>query len=233
MTQPRLVQVRKNILEKNDQLAHSLRQAFAEHGVLAVNVVSGPGSGKTELLRRTLVELGKTQRPAAVTGDLATANDAARLAQSGAPARQILTGTMCHLEADMVAAAIADWDLAALDYLLIENVGNLVCPGDFDLGEDLRVLLLSTTEGEDKPLKYPTLINTADAVIISKLDLAAAVECDLDLLEANIRQVRPGVPVFRLSAKTGAGCDAWLDYLRAAWQAKQAGAPAPSSDLDH
>ena len=223
MAQPRILEIRKNILEKNDRLAHELRRAFAQHGVLAVNFVSGPGAGKTELLRRTLVELGRTQHCAAVTGDLATANDAARLAQSGAPARQILTGTMCHLEADMVAAAIADWDLLALDYLLIENVGNLVCPGDFDLGEDLRVLLLSTTEGEDKPLKYPTLINTADAVIINKLDLAVAVECDVDLLEANIRQVRPGAAVFRLSAKTGAGFAPWLDYLRGAWQQKQAG----------
>ncbi len=223
MAQPRIVEVRKNILEKNDQLAHDLRSSFAQHGVLAVNFVSGPGAGKTELLRRTLAELGKTQRCAAVTGDLATANDAVRLAQSGAPARQILTGTMCHLEADMVAEAIADWSLAELDYLLIENVGNLVCPGDFDLGEDLRVLLLSTTEGEDKPLKYPTLINTADVVIINKLDLAAAVECDVDLLEANIRQVRPGAGIFKVSAKTGAGFEPWLAYLRAQWQAKQAG----------
>ncbi len=216
MAQPRIIEVRKNILEKNDQLAHDLRSSFAQHGVLAVNFVSGPGAGKTELLRRTLAELGKTQRCAAVTGDLATANDAARLAQSGAPARQILTGTMCHLEADMVAAAIADWSLADLDYLLIENVGNLVCPGDFDLGEDLRVLLLSTTEGEDKPLKYPTLINTADVVIINKLDLAAAVECDVPLLEANIRQVRPGAAIFKVSAKTGEGFEPWLAYLRSA-----------------
>jgi hydrogenase nickel incorporation protein HypB len=221
MAQPRILEVRRNILEKNDQLASMLRSSFAQHGVLAVNFVSGPGAGKTELLQRTLVELGKTQRCAAVTGDLATANDAARLAQSGAPARQILTGTMCHLEAGMVAEAIAEWDLADLDYLLIENVGNLVCPGDFDLGEDLRVLLLSTTEGEDKPLKYPTLINTADVVLINKLDLAAAVECDIDLLDANIRQVRPGAAVFKLSAKTGAGLDPWLAYLRSHWQAKQ------------
>jgi hydrogenase nickel incorporation protein HypB len=221
MAQPRILEVRKNILEKNDRLAHMLRSSFAQHGVLAVNFVSGPGAGKTELLRRTLVELGKTQRCAAVTGDLATANDAARLAQSGAPARQILTGTMCHLEASMVADAIAGWSLAGLDYLLIENVGNLVCPGDFDLGEDLRVLLLSTTEGEDKPLKYPTLINTADVVIVNKLDLATAVECDLDLLEANIRQVRPGAAIFKLSAKTGAGFESWLAYLRGQWQAKQ------------
>jgi hydrogenase nickel incorporation protein HypB len=223
MAQPRILEVRKNILEKNDQLAQMLRRSFAQHGVLAVNFVSGPGAGKTELLRRTLCELGRTQRCAAVTGDLATANDATRLAQSGAPAKQILTGTMCHLEANMVADAIAEWNLAELNYLLIENVGNLVCPGDFDLGEDLRVLLLATTEGEDKPLKYPTLINTADVVIINKLDLAAAVECDLGLLEANIRQVRPGAVLFQVSAKTGEGFAPWLEFLREQWRSKQAG----------
>jgi hydrogenase nickel incorporation protein HypB len=230
MAQPRILEVRKNILEKNDQLALVLRRSFAQHGVLAVNFVSGPGAGKTELLRRTLTELGKTQRCAAVTGDLATANDAMRLAQSGAPAKQILTGTMCHLEAHMVAEAIAEWDLAALDYLLIENVGNLVCPGDFDLGEDLRVLLLATTEGEDKPLKYPTLINTADVVLINKLDLAAAVECDLALLEANIRQVRPGAAIFRVSAKTGEGFAPWLQFLGRQWGLKQAGAQGSAQD---
>jgi hydrogenase nickel incorporation protein HypB len=223
MTQPRILEVRQNILAKNDRLAQELRQAFAQHGVLAANFVSGPGAGKTELLRRTLVALGQTQRCAAVTGDLATANDAARLSQSGAPARQILTGTMCHLEADMLAEAIADWDLADLDYLLVENVGNLVCPGDFDLGEDLRVLLLSTTEGEDKPLKYPTLINTADVVIVNKLDLAQAVECDVPLLLANIRRMRPGAVIFCLSAKTGEGFAPWIEYLQSRWHEKQAG----------
>ena len=224
MAEPRILEVRKNILDKNDRLAQQLRAGFARHGVLAVNLVSGPGAGKTELLRRTLAELRATHRPAAVTGDLATENDARRLAESGAPARQILTGTMCHLEANMVAGAIAGWDLAELDFLLIENVGNLVCPGDFDLGEDLRVLLLSTTEGEDKPLKYPTLINTADVVIINKMDLAAAVECDVGLLERNIRAVRPGARVFKLSARTGEGVGAWVDYLRAQWAAKRAAA---------
>jgi hydrogenase nickel incorporation protein HypB len=223
MAQPRIVEIRKNILEKNDQLARMLRSSFAQHAVLAVNLVSGPGAGKTELLRRTLSALGKTRRCAAVTGDLATANDAARLAQSGAPARQILTGTMCHLEANMVADAIAGWDLAELDYLFIENVGNLVCPGDFDLGEDLRVLVLATTEGEDKPLKYPTLINTADVVLVNKLDLAAVVECDLPLLEANIRQVRPDAAIFKLSAKTGEGFASWLTYLHDRWREKQPG----------
>jgi hydrogenase nickel incorporation protein HypB len=222
MTQPRILDIRKKILNKNDLLAQDLRADFAANRVFVANLVSSPGSGKTELLRRTLIELGRTYRPAAVTGDLATENDAGRLAESGAPAKQILTGTMCHLEADMVANAISQWNLAEIDFLFIENVGNLVCPGDFDLGEDVRVMLVATTEGEDKPLKYPTLINTADVVVINKMDIAEAVECDVPLLERNIREVRPGARIFRVSAKTGAGMEAWLDYLRASFAEKQA-----------
>ena len=210
---PRIVELRTKILKKNDELARQLREEFAQANVLVVNVVSGPGAGKTELLTHTLRTLGNRYDMAAVVGDLATDNDATRLAKSGARVKQILTGTMCHLEADMVRDAIANWDLRALDFLMIENVGNLVCPSSWDLGEDLRVLLCSATEGEDKSLKYPTLINTADLVILSKMDLAAAVEFDVDLAEANVQQVRPGVPTLRLSAKTGQGVDAWLDFL--------------------
>ena len=221
MTQPRILDIRKKILNKNDQLARDLRERFVRNGVFVANLVSSPGSGKTELLRRTMAELNNTHTSAAVTGDLATENDADRLAQSGALAKQILTGTMCHLEADMVANAIAEWDLGSLDFLFIENVGNLVCPGDFDLGEDVRVMLVATTEGEDKPLKYPTLINTADVVVINKMDIAEAVECDVPLLERNIHEVRPGAQVFKVSAKTGEGMEAWLDYLRARFDAKQ------------
>ena len=220
MNQPRILDIRKKILDKNDQLAQGLRQEFAVHDVFVANLVSGPGSGKTELLSRTLSDLSGDYRPAAVTGDLATENDAIRLSESGVPARQILTGTMCHLEVDMVQDAISGWNLDDLDFLFIENVGNLVCPGDFDLGEDVRVLLIATTEGEDKPLKYPTLINTADVVVINKMDLAEAVECDVALLERNIQEVRPGVAIFKLSAKTGSGMDAWLAYLRARFAEK-------------
>ncbi len=221
MTKPRILDVRKKILNKNDQLAQDLRADFARHGILVANLVSSPGAGKTELLRRTMADLSQTFTPAAVTGDLATENDAGRLAESGALAKQILTGTMCHLEADMVTNAISAWDLAALDFLFIENVGNLVCPGDFDLGEDVRVMLIATTEGEDKPLKYPTLINTADVVVINKMDIAEAVECDVPLLERNIHEVRPGAEIFKVSAKTGAGMDAWLDYLKAQFAEKR------------
>jgi len=224
MTEPRILTVRKKILNKNDELAHNLRTDFARRGIFVANLVSSPGSGKTELLRRTMAELKKEYRPAAVTGDLATENDASRLAESGALAKQILTGTMCHLEADMVKNAISAWDLTDLDFLFIENVGNLVCPGDFDLGEDVRVMLLTTTEGEDKPLKYPTLLNTADVVIINKMDIAEAVECDVPLLERNIKEVRPSAIIFKLSAKTGEGVEAWLDYLRQQFAEKRGAA---------
>ena len=214
MTEPRIINIKKKILGKNDQLAQNLRDEFAHNGVFVTNLVSSPGAGKTELLRATMAELRKTHHPAAVTGDLATENDAARLLESGAPAKQILTGTMCHLEVDMVAKAISDWDLSELDFLFIENVGNLVCPGDFDLGEDLRVMLIATTEGEDKPLKYPTLISTCDIVVINKMDIAQAVECDVALLERNIHEIRPGAPIFKTSAKKGSGLDEWVAFLK-------------------
>jgi len=223
----RTIGIKQRIMAHNDDLAAELRRRFAEHGVYVVNVVSSPGSGKTELLQRTLAELPDGLRGAAVTGDLATENDADRLAASGAPVRQILTGTMCHLEADMVADAIADWDLDALDVLFIENVGNMVCPSGFDLGEDLRVMLVATTEGEDKPRKYPTLTMSADVALISKIDLAEAVECDVDLLAENIHEVRPGIPVLRTSARQGTGLDRWLDLLRDRTAAKIGAAAAP------
>lgn len=220
MSQPRIIELRKKILGKNDLLAQELRAEFGRNKLFVANLVSGPGAGKTELLSRTLTALSADYRCAAVTGDLATENDAARLAATGAPAKQILTGTMCHLEIDMVRTAISGWNLADLDFLFIENVGNLVCPGDFDLGEDVRVLLLSTTEGEDKPLKYPTLLVSADVVVINKMDIAEAVECDVALLERNVHAVRPGIPIFKLSAKTGDGVGAWLTFLRAQFAAK-------------
>lgn len=210
----RTVEVKKRILAHNDGLATQLRTDFTRHGVLAVNLVSSPGAGKTELLPRTLLELKGECAMAAVTGDLATENDADRLSGTGTPVRQILTGTMCHLEADMVSDAIAGWDLSELDLLFIENVGNMVCPSSFDLGEGLRVMLVATTEGEDKPLKYPTLTISADVAVINKVDLAEVVECDLDRLERNLKEVNPGIEVIRTSARTGEGVDSWLNLLR-------------------
>jgi hydrogenase nickel incorporation protein HypB len=217
----RIVELRTKILKKNDELARSLREDFRRLEIFVANFVSGPGSGKTRLLTETLRLLNQTHRTAAVVGDLATENDARRLATSGSPVKQILTGTMCHLEADMVAHAVGDWDLSQFDFLFIENVGNLVCPSSWDLGEDLRVLLFSVTEGEDKPLKYPTLINSCDLVILSKIDLAEAVEFDVSAALKNIQEVRPGVEVLQISAKTGQGMDEWLRYLKKRLDAKR------------
>src|ERR1700741_3006194 len=169
----RIVELRQGILKKNDELARGLRDRFTSSGVLVLNLVSSPGTGKTAFLERTLRELrGRGVRVAALVGDLETDNDARRLAASGAPVRQINTHGICHLEAEMVGKHLEEWDLATLDYLFIENVGNLVCPSSYDLGEKIRVALLSVTEGEDKPLKYPTLFNSADVAIITKIDIA-------------------------------------------------------------
>jgi hydrogenase nickel incorporation protein HypB len=232
---PRVLEVRTKILKKNDELARAMRDDFARCGVYVANVVSSPGSGKTELLTKTLGKLIHDYRVAAVVGDLATENDAIRLATSGAPARQIQTDNLCHLEADMIERAIDDWDLDELDLLFIENVGNLVCPTSWDLGEDLRVLVFAVTEGEDKPLKYPTLINTADVVVISKIDLADAVEFDRQLAHTNIQVVRPGIEVIETSAKTGQGIDEWVRYLTDRCEnkrrAKECKHEAPASDF--
>jgi hydrogenase nickel incorporation protein HypB len=215
MSTPRLIEVRHNVLKHNDQVARELRRRFHDAGVFVISLVSSPGSGKTAFLERTLTTLRASHRVAALVGDLATENDAIRLARSQAPVKQIVTGTICHLEAAMVEKALEDWNLDGLDFLFIENVGNLVCPSSYDLGEDLRLVLLSVTEGEDKPLKYPTIFNTADVAIITKSDLAAAVEFDAEAAEANIQRVRPGMQVITVSSKTGAGMPEWLSLIKA------------------
>jgi hydrogenase nickel incorporation protein HypB len=215
----RIVEVRKDILKHNDERARALRQRFEQAGVFTVTLVSSPGSGKTTFLEKTLTGLKQAGlRPAAVVGDLATDNDAARLARSQTPVKQITTGTLCHLEAAMVENALDEWNreecnLSSLDYLFIENVGNLVCPASYDLGEGLRAVLLSVTEGEDKPLKYPTIFNTADLAIITKMDLAAACEFDRAAARANIQSVRPGIQMLEVSAKSGAGMEQWMELL--------------------
>jgi hydrogenase nickel incorporation protein HypB len=209
----RLVEVRRDVLKQNDILARALRSRFEEAGVFVLSLVSSPGTGKTEFLEKTLTRLRPDYRVAALVGDLATANDAERLARSGAAVRQITTGTICHLEARMVENALEGWDLKDLDCLFIENVGNLVCPSSYDLGERLRVVLISVTEGEDKPLKYPTIFNTADVAVITKMDLAEAVEFDLEKARASIEAVRPGMKIIEVSAKTGAGMEDWISDL--------------------
>jgi len=211
---PRILEVRKNILKKNDEIAHALRSRFEDAGVFVVNLVSSPGSGKTAFLESTLTQMRSEFHVAALVGDLATENDARRLARSQTPVRQIITGTICHLEAAMVENSIQDWNLRDLDFLFIENVGNLVCPSSYDLGENLRVVLMSVTEGEDKPLKYPTIVNSADLAVITKTDLAEAVEFDLWAASKNLQAVRPGIEILRVSAKTGDGMDAWLSFIK-------------------
>lgn len=213
MNEPRMVEVRRKVLKENDLLAARLRERFRRAGVQVISLVSSPGSGKTTLLQCLLTELSGQFRVAALVGDLATENDAARLARSGAPVRQITTGTICHLDAAMVERALAGWVLNDLDFLFVENVGNLVCPASFDLGENLRCVLVSTTEGEDKPLKYPTIFNTADVTIVTKLDLADAAGLDMETLMANINSARPGMPVLKVSARTGEGVKEVEEFL--------------------
>ena len=211
---PRILEVRTRILKRNDEIARDMRAGFEAAGVLVVNIVSSPGSGKTALLEHTLARLRAAGEPAAaVVGDLETDRDARRLARSGVPVRQIMTHGLCHLEADMVRAQLSDWRLGDLHFLLIENVGNLVCPTSWDLGESIRVAFVSVTEGEDKPLKYPGLFNTCDAAVITKIDLADACDFDRAGLLANLDAVRPGIPTLETSAKSGAGLDAWLAWL--------------------
>lgn len=210
----RIVELRQGILKKNDELARGLRGRYEAAGVLVLNLVSSPGTGKTAFLERTLSELrAGGARAAALVGDLETDNDARRLAASGAPVRQINTHGICHLEAEMIGKNLEGWDLAELDYLFIENVGNLVCPSSYDLGEKIRVALLSVTEGEDKPLKYPTMFNSADAAIITKIDIAEPCGFDRATALKNINEIRPGIRIFETSAKTGAGVAEWLTYL--------------------
>ncbi|MDQ2774278.1 MAG: hydrogenase nickel incorporation protein HypB [Acidobacteriota bacterium] len=212
-TQPRLVEVRQKVLKRNDLLARDLRGRFHAAGVYVVSLVSSPGSGKTAFLEKTLSLLRPNARVAALVGDLATDNDAVRLARSMVPVRQITTGTICHLDAEMVNKALEGWTLDDLDLLFIENVGNLVCPSSYDLGEDLRAVLMSVTEGEDKPLKYPTIFNTADIAVITKTDLAQAVEFDWEAAKRNINAVRPGMEVIAVSSKTGDGMEQWAQRL--------------------
>ena len=210
----RIVELRQGILKKNDELARGLRGQFEAAGVLVLNLVSSPGTGKTEFLQRSLRELiASGAKAAALVGDLETDNDARRLAASGAPVRQINTHGICHLEAEMISKHLDGWNLSDLDYLFIENVGNLVCPSSYDLGEKIRVALLSVTEGEDKPLKYPTLYNSADVAVITKIDIAEAVGFDRAAALRNISEIRPNIRIFETSAKTGAGMAEWLAYL--------------------
>lgn len=225
MTQERLIEIETGILAKNDRYAAENRRLLAARQVLAVNLVSSPGSGKTTLLCKTIEMLGD-QRLAVIEGDQQTENDADRIRATGARAIQVNTGKGCHLDGHMVGHAMEHLDLAKGAMLFIENVGNLVCPAAFDLGEDGKVAILSVTEGEDKPLKYPDMFTAARLAILNKVDLAPHCDVDLDLYETNLRRVNPGIEIIRLSARTGEGMAAWVGWLRSRLAEKAIGVAA-------
>jgi hydrogenase nickel incorporation protein HypB len=212
----RSVEVRQAVLARNDGLAEGLRAELTSRGVTAVNLMSSPGSGKTALLELVLREAGARGVPAAaLTADLATENDARRLARSGAPVKQVLTGGLCHLDAAQVRAHLDGWPGGETRLLFVENVGNLVCPAAYDMGESLRIVLMSVTEGEDKPVKYPTAFGTANLVVLTKTDLARAVAFDEAAFTAHVADVNPGVPILRCSARTRQGAEELLDRVLA------------------
>lgn len=211
-----LVPVHENLLAHNDHHAQHNRAAFQAHGLLVLNLMSSPGSGKTKLLERTLSDLSDRLRMGVVVGDLQTDNDARRLRGRGAPVQSVATGTLCHLEAAMVERACKSLALDQLDVLFIENVGNLVCPASFDLGEESRVVVFSTTEGEDKPLKYPLAFKTAKVVVLNKIDVSEAAGFDRDTALDNLRQVAPQAVVLEVSARSGQGLEAWYNWLQEA-----------------
>jgi len=213
----REIKVVRRVLDVNDQMAAQNRRLFADHGVFVLNVMSSPGSGKTTTLVKTLSKIMPEIKCAVIVGDICTTNDADRLAVSGAPVVQVNTdefGGDCHLAAHVIEKALGVIDPHAIQLLIVENVGNLVCPAEFDIGEDARVVILSVTEGEDKPLKYPLMFRECDAAIVNKIDLLPYLDYDAADAVKNIRQIHPDMPVFELSAKTEAGMTPWLDWLK-------------------
>jgi len=222
------VEVEKKVLNENQVLAEQLRQRYRDHRVCCVNLISAPGSGKTLLLERTLERMGPTERVAVLTGDLQTENDAKRLARFGFPVKQIITGGTCHLDAKMIGKHLQDWDLNNLDLLIVENVGNLVCPSSYDLGEDCKIVLLSTTEGEDKPLKYPSIFAKSELMLLTKIDLLPYVPFDAELARENARRVHPQIRIIDVSSTTGEGLDRWMDWLQQRRNSKFADAGLPA-----
>jgi hydrogenase nickel incorporation protein HypB len=216
------VPLERKVLSENDRIAAGLRGRFAAEGVLCLNLISSPGSGKTTLLERTLEALPAGARVAVLTGDIQTENDAARLRRFGFPVRQITTGGTCHLDARMIEHALAEWPPEPFDLLFVENVGNLVCPASYDLGEAAKVVVLSVTEGEDKPLKYPAIFLKSQLLVLSKIDLLPHVPFDSSAAENNARRIHPEIGVLRLSCLTGAGLNTWLEWIEERRRALQA-----------
>ncbi|MEM9379861.1 MAG: hydrogenase nickel incorporation protein HypB [Planctomycetota bacterium] len=217
------MELERLVLGENERLAERVRGILLAKGIVSLNVVSSPGSGKTTLLERTLERMADTGlRAAVLVGDLATDNDARRLSATGAQAIQITTGNVCHLDAHMILHGLEKLDLSEVDVLFLENVGNLVCPSAFDLGEDHRVVLSSVTEGEDKPLKYPTIFDGADLALVTKMDLAEVLETDLDALRSAIRDVAPAARIVEMSSRNGCGLDEWVRFIAEAAERKRA-----------
>ena len=208
------VEIEKKVLNENQLLAEQLRERYRSHGVCCLNLISAPGSGKTLLLERTLERMAPDARVAVLTGDLQTENDARRLARFGFPVKQIITGGTCHLDAKMVGKHLEDWKLEELDFLIVENVGNLVCPSSYDLGEECKVVLLSTTEGEDKPLKYPSIFAKSALMLLTKIDLLPYVPFNPELARENARRVNPQIEIVDVSSTTGEGLDRWMNWLQ-------------------
>ncbi|MEI6215321.1 MAG: hydrogenase nickel incorporation protein HypB [Desulfuromonadales bacterium] len=216
-TEPRktVISIEEDILAKNNRLAGFNRALFREKGIFVLNLVSSPGSGKTTLLERTLRDLSAGIRCAVIEGDQQTDNDARRISKTGVPVRQINTGAGCHLDAHMVMHGTEGFDLDNLDLLLIENVGNLVCPAAFDLGEHHKVAVLSVTEGEDKPLKYPQMFHNSTVMLLNKTDLLPHIDFDVEMCKEFARRVNPNITIFEVSARSGEGMDAWYQWLKA------------------
>lgn len=213
------VLLERKVLSENDRIASDLRKRFRDHGIFCVNLISSPGSGKTSLLERTLEAFPKTERIAVLTGDIQTENDATRLQRFRFPVRQITTGGTCHLDACMIERSIADWQLRDIDLLFIENVGNLVCPANYDLGEAAKIVLLSVTEGEDKPLKYPSIFYKSELLVFTKIDLLPHVHFDLAAAEQNASRIHPGIKLVKVSCLTGDGLSDWFAWIQERRQA--------------
>ena len=209
-----ILTIERKVLEKNDEIAHRNRLFFRDHGMFVLNLVSSPGAGKTSILEKTFQQLKDSMKMAVIEGDVQTDLDAQRVAHYGVPVVQIVTLGGCHLEAKLVQDALEKMDLGGVDLLFIENVGNLVCPANYDLGEAVKVVVLSTTEGDDKPLKYPGMFRNSSVLIINKTDLMPYVNCDLRVLKSNAFQINPALRVFEVSCFTGAGIPEWCDWLR-------------------
>jgi hydrogenase nickel incorporation protein HypB len=217
------------VLQENDEVARENREKFRKQGIFVINLMSSPGSGKTSTLERTIKLLSGRLKLGVIEGDIYTTMDAERIEEQGAPVVQINTAGSCHLDARMIRPALDDFDLDDLDLLIVENVGNLVCPAEFDLGEDAKASILSVAEGNDKPMKYPLVFKLSQAVLINKIDLLPYTDCDIELIEHDLRLINPKLEIFRTSARLDQGFDAWCDWLQARVSEKKAAAAAAGS----